>query len=279
MLFDLKKNFIIYLEENKRKKLSDKLNEINKWIKICKNNILIKEISKYSEKPKITALITLYNSQNFIHIAVKSVQNQLFSDIEILIVDDGSTDNSLTIIKNLQKEDKRIKIIENKINRGALYSKSIGILKASGKYIMILDSDDLFANEYIFNICFYEVKQNDFDIVEFSGLNLYNEYFQLNTIPKIPFYLRYKHHNEIVRQPELSFFLYKKLGKSKYKLIDGFLWGKCVNSAIFKMSVKIVDTYIYLQKINYGDDRIINFILFKLSNSFKYINEYGIISR
>ena len=108
LLFDLKKNFIIYLEENKRKKLSDKLNEINKWIKICKNNILIKEISKYSEKPKITALITLYNSQNFIHIAVKSVQNQLFSDIEILIVDDGSTDNSLTIIKNLQKEDKRI---------------------------------------------------------------------------------------------------------------------------------------------------------------------------
>ena len=114
LLFDLKKNFIIYLEENKRKKLSDKLNEINKWIKICKNNILIKEISKYSEKPKITALITLYNSQNFIHIAVKSVQNQLFSDIEILIVDDGSTDNSLTIIKNLQKKIKELKLLKIK---------------------------------------------------------------------------------------------------------------------------------------------------------------------
>ena len=208
---------------------------------------------------------------------MKSIQNQLFSDIEILLVDDCSTDRSFSIIRKLQNEDKRIKIIKNKKNKGALYSKSIGILKANGKYTMILDSDDLFANEEIFNICFDQVKQYDIDILEFSGYNLKSKYFKLNKVPGIPYYLRYKNHNEFVLQPELSFYIYKKLGKSNYKLIDGFLWGKCIKTATIQMVLKIVDSNIYHQKINYGDDRIINFMLFKVANSFKFINECGII--
>ena len=271
------KKIVIFLHKNKQEKIREKLNKINKWINICKKKILIRGILKSSTKPKITALITVYNSYNCVNTAVKSVQNQLLSDIEILIIDDGSNDNSLTIIKKLQEEDKRIKIIKNKKNRGALYSKSIGILKSIGKYIMLLDSDDLFANENILNVCFNEGIQNDIDIIEFSGFNLKSKYFKLNRIPKIPLYLRYKHHNEFVKQPELSSFIYEKRGNHKYKLIDGFLWGKCVKSSIFKMSLKIIGHSIYHQKINYGDDRIINFILFKVANSFKYIQEYGII--
>ena len=65
------------------------------------------------------------------------------------MINDGSTDRSYEIIKTLKNEDKRIKIITNKKNRGALYSKSIGILKAIGKFIIILDSDDLFNNIFI----------------------------------------------------------------------------------------------------------------------------------
>ena len=76
------------------------------------------------------------------------------ADIEILIVDDYSEDNSLEIINQLQKEDERIKLIRNKKNKGALYSKSLGILKAKSKYTMILDSDDLFINKELFNLCF-----------------------------------------------------------------------------------------------------------------------------
>ena len=208
---------------------------------------------------------------------MKSVQNQLFADIEILMIDDASTDQSLEIIQNLQKEDKRIKIIKNKKNRGALYSKSLGILKAESKYTMILDSDDLFSNEFIFNICYKEAIQNNIDIIEFSGYNLDSANFKLNIVPEVPYYLRFKKHNEFVQQPDLSSFIYKKLGENKYKLIDGVLWGKCVKSTIFKRTLKIVGSYIYRKKINYGDDRIINFILFKVANSFKYINEYGII--
>ena len=142
---DINKN-IIYISRYEKKRIFQKLKEINKWIYLCQKKILIRGILNSSTQPKITALITLYNSNSYIDTAVKSVQNQNFPDIEILMVDDASTDDSPNIIKNLQNEDKRIKIIKNKKNRGALYSKSIGILKASGMYTMILDSDDLFSN-------------------------------------------------------------------------------------------------------------------------------------
>ena len=60
-------------------------------------------------------------------------------EIEIIIIDDNSSDNSLEIIHNYLKNDKRIKLIENKTNRKILYSKSIGVLNSKGKYIIELD--------------------------------------------------------------------------------------------------------------------------------------------
>ena len=276
LIFNIKL-FIIYLDWNEQKKLNEKLQEINNWINLCKKKKLIRGILKSSENPKITALITLYNSQDYIHTALKSVQNQYFADIEILMIDDASTDDSFSIIKQFQEQDQRIKIIKNKKNRGALYDKSIGILKAGCQYTMILDSDDLFAKDSIFNICYEEAQKHNIDIIEFSGYNLNNNNFQLNIVPEIPYYLRFKQHNQLVTQRDLSFFIYKKQGEYNYKLIDGVLWGKCIKSSIFKKTLKIVGSYIYRRKINYGDDRIINFILFKSAYSFKYIHEYGII--
>ena len=73
------------------------------------------------------------------------------TDIELLLIDDCSLDKSLKIIEKLQKEDKRIKIIKNKQNKGALFSRSLGALKSKGKYIMALDSDDLFIKFNCFN--------------------------------------------------------------------------------------------------------------------------------
>ena len=141
------KEIKFFINNLKKRNIYNILEEINKWINKCQNESLNFDFTNSREKAKITALITLFNSQNSISTAVKSIQNQLFYDIEILVVEDCSTDNSQTIIQNMQKKDKRIKIIKNKKNRGALYSKSIGILKSTGNYIMILDSDDLFANQ------------------------------------------------------------------------------------------------------------------------------------
>ena len=139
--------------------------KINKYIKICRNGILINKISNNKNyKTKISAIIPVYNASKTIKPAVRSIQNQDMSELEIILVDDVSPDNSVEIINQLILEDKRIRLIKNKKNKGILYSRSIGALNAKGKYIMALDNDDLFLFG-IFNKCYKEAKKNNFDII------------------------------------------------------------------------------------------------------------------
>ena len=260
------------------KKINSHLKSINSYIDDCKKGILTNGILTPYSKPKITALITVYNTEKYIATAIRSVQNQNFNDIEILVIDDCSSDHSVNTIKNLQKFDKRIKLISNKVNKGILYSKSLGILKAKGKFIMFLDSDDLFVNQNIFLTCFQQSINNDIDVVEFSGFESDFNTFEINdTIPKIPLYLRFKKNNETIRQPELSQYLYKKLEDNRFKLIDGFLWGKSIKAKALKDSLKIIGPQLYTIRLNYGDDRLINFALFRVAKSFRFIKEFGYI--
>ena len=194
-----------------------------------------------------------------------------------MLIDDCSKDNSLSIIKQLQLEDLRIRIIKNKKNRGPLFSKSIAALTSRGKYTILLDSDDLFVNENLFYICYEETKNYSIDIIEFSGFEIYNKLLRINgKFPAIPLYLKYKRNNVIVRQPKLSKYMFYK-DKGRFKQLDGYLWGKLIKTAIYTNSLKIISKHIYNLKLNYGDDRLVNFILLKVANSFKFLELYGII--
>ena len=253
------------------------LKKVNHYIFLCNKGFLLNRIKKSSKNPKITAVTASYNSEKTIKAAIRSIQNQDMTDIEIVIVDDASTDNSLKVLNKLKKQDPRIKIYKNKKNMGPLFSKSLGVLKAKGKYIMQLDSDDLFINKKIFNICYEEAEKNNIDILEFSGFRSKTKYLNTSEVPRIPRYLRFKQNNITITQPELSNFIYRKNDTRIVQLIDGYLWGKCIKTDIFKKALDILGKDIYTQKIFYGDDRIVNFILFRVANSFKYIKEFGII--
>jgi glycosyltransferase involved in cell wall biosynthesis len=114
-----------------------------KYMNRCLRQKINRKINKFVN-PRVTIIIPIYNCQNSIKQAIRSIQNQKMIDIEIILVNDKSNDKSLKIIKNFQKTDKRIKIINNKKNMGTLYSRSIGALQAKGKYIIPLDNDDMF---------------------------------------------------------------------------------------------------------------------------------------
>ena len=73
------------------------------------------------ENPKASIVIPIYNCEKFIHRAIRSIQNQNIFDLEIILVNDFSTDNTLYVLEKYQKEDPRIKIINNKKNMGILY--------------------------------------------------------------------------------------------------------------------------------------------------------------
>ncbi len=254
------------------------LRKINKYSMICQRNELINGIQHSFLEPKITSIIIIYNAEKSISTAIRSIQNQNMADIELLLIDDCSLDKSLKIIEKLQKEDKRIKIIKNKKNKGALFSRSLGALKSKGKYIMALDSDDLFINSNIFNICYKEAENNELDILEFSGFQVKNNILRLNNqLPKIAFYLRYKKNNLLLKQPDLFNFLYQKNKTRIIRLADGYIWGKCIRKKIYIKTLNILGKNIYNQYINFGEDRLVNFVLFKTANSFKFIEEYGIL--
>ena len=134
--------------------IKDSYNKAKDFIEKGIKDIYIqnKEKFKLTENPKISSITPVYNSKDFISRAIKSIQNQNILDIEIILIDDYSTDGTLKLIKNIQKEDPRIKIIENKKNRGILYSRSIGVLSAKGKYLFSLDNDDMFLDQNVFSI-------------------------------------------------------------------------------------------------------------------------------
>jgi glycosyltransferase involved in cell wall biosynthesis len=97
--------------------------------------------SEKPKKPKISVIMSIYNGEKYLREAIESILNQTFTDFEFIIVNDGSTDNSLEIIQSY--DDKRIKIINNEKNIGLTKSLNKAIKQARGEYIARQDADDI----------------------------------------------------------------------------------------------------------------------------------------
>lgn len=89
----------------------------------------------------ITVFIPLYNAENYIKKTIQSVLNQTYKNFEILIINDASTDQSVSIVESFS--DDRIRLIHNDTNKGICYTRQRGVIEARGKYIAILDADDI----------------------------------------------------------------------------------------------------------------------------------------
>ncbi len=142
------------------------------------------------ENPEISVIMPVYNTQKYVKTAVRSILEQSFKRFELLIIDDGSTDSSLKIVKEFK--DERIRLLQNKKNRGLPYTRNKGITKSCADLIAFADSDDishkdrlqrqyffLMDNEHI-GLCFTQyliINQNNI-IVSFPGANLLNFSFK-----------------------------------------------------------------------------------------------------
>lgn len=102
--------------------------------------------------PKITVIMAVYNNATYLKHAIDSILQQTFQDLELLVVDDGSTDGSGDIIKRYS--DPRIRLLENPVNKGVIYSRNRALKQAKGKFIAILDSDDMAVKDRL--DCQYE---------------------------------------------------------------------------------------------------------------------------
>ena len=163
-----KKENILLDEENLRLEILKKGKDyINKCLKgFCKYNNYTKVVTA----PLISVIIPIFNCENTINSTIRSIQNQNLTQIEILLVNDFSKDHSLRIINNFQKEDSRIRIINNNKNMGTLYSRCIGVLMSKARFIFPLDNDDMFFDEDVLDYIYNIGNKGNFDIVEFKTI-------------------------------------------------------------------------------------------------------------
>ena len=136
---------------------------------------LLKILKYLFDLYKISVIIPIFNEENFLKICLNSVINQTFKNIEIICIDDGSTDKSLIILKEYLKIDKRIKIISQN-NLGSGVARNNGINLSKGKYLIFIDSDDLFPNNYILELLYNKINKNKVYICggslrEFESIN------------------------------------------------------------------------------------------------------------
>jgi len=119
------------------------------------------------KSPRVSVVIPVYNTGAYVEEAVRSIMNQTLKDIEIIIIDDGSTDNSLSVIKELAREDNRIEWI-SQTNKGQSVARNIGIDRARGEYIYFMDSDD-FLEEDALSSCLFKADRYNVDFLLFNA--------------------------------------------------------------------------------------------------------------
>jgi len=103
------------------------------------------------EKGLISIIVPVYNSSVFLHECLQSIISQTYTNLEILLVDDGSTDDSLEICKSYAEQDSRIKVF-HKENGGVSSTRNFGLRVATGEYIGFVDSDDFISSEMFENL-------------------------------------------------------------------------------------------------------------------------------
>jgi len=168
LVLDVFYNGKIYYKNEKKLNLDEIQNQIKNYKKL---KILFDNRGDFVKRktPKISLIITIYNQEYFIKYAYSSFLKQELKDIEIIFVDDASSDDSSKIIKNLMKKDKRIIYIKNKFNKNAFYSRNLGVLFSNGEYILIIDPDDLLLNNILIK-CYETSEYFNLDILQYFAM-------------------------------------------------------------------------------------------------------------
>ncbi len=116
-------------------------------------------------KPLVSVIMPCYNTADFLQDAIESILHQSYRNFELVIIDDASTDNSLSMMEELAQRDDRIRIIKNERNRGISFSRNQGIINSQGKYIALMDADDIAYPDWMETQIDYLEKHDRIDAV------------------------------------------------------------------------------------------------------------------
>ena len=219
---------------------------------------------KKIDKPKISIISPVYNREKFLFRFLKSIQHQNFKDIEIIFVDDNSSDDSAKLIKEFINKDKRISLIKNSKNRGTFISRNIGALYSKGKYLIMPDPDDIISNN-ILSTCYNLAERYKFDFIRFNvylgkGKLSYN-YFSKN------------HENKPIYQPELSTHVY--YGNKEIGIIDCYMTNKFIKKTTYLKALNYLNNFYFHIYMTFMEDSLMNFIIYRVAKSYYFTRIIG----
>lgn len=242
-----------------------------KYFDLCEKKILLdKRKYKRNKRPKISVIIPYYNRNKFLlNIPLRSIQNQSFKDIEIIFVDDGSSEEKINEIIEEMKIDNRIILLRHKKNKGTLISRVDGVRYASGEYIIQLDQDDLYINNLLFESLYKKAKELNLEIVQFSTLFYTNK--TLFSKEEIPI-----KKNKLITQPELKITFLKRLNSNRLgNCATKWIWDKFVRKETYLKAIEdLGDEYINHKFFLY-EDTLMMFELSQIAFSYYFYDIEG----
>ena len=245
------------------------VSKFNNYMDICHQSILMdNKTYNLTKTPKISVIMALYNGGKFLHYSLRSIQNQDFKDIEIILIDDQSTDDTVEIVNTYMKEDPRIRLIKNERNRRILYSKSLAALYSNGEYIIEIDQDDMFIIDNAFSLLYYEAKKSNFDLVQFQ--DFFVKEFHLRSPVKVgSCQLIFHNQDTSLKQPEIK--------NGFFNEFNYLLWGLLIKADIYKKAIHTIWPIIINYKIVHFEDYHITFLLAAYAKSFRFFNYYFLL--
>lgn len=210
-------------------------------------------------KPLVSIVIPIYNRQNVIGRLLEALKEQTYKNIEIICIDDGSTDQTQYVLQKYLAKDNRI-ILKKKENGGAVSAVCMGIREMKGEYICFIDSDDLIGKDYIQN--FVDQLDNEYDFVAFG-------FYYDDGICKKPYYLK---ESRVYSKEQLNEYRDQVLIEQGSSSISNrfFIsrWNKIYSRACI---FKILEDYEKCVGLILGEDSVFNHLLLRYAQSGKTI--------
>lgn len=201
------------------------------------------------KKIKVSVIIAVYNIERYIERCILSVINQSLKEIEIIVVNDGSNDNSSIIINNLSKKDPRIKVI-NKKNEGLVEARKSGMNIANGEYLLFIDGDDWIEKECLYKL-YKSAYKNNSDIVQFNAYKSYDDR---------------KYHLNMFNRDKYN--TCRSLDSIFLDYIRPNIWSKLVKHDFIKSK-----NIIFPENLSYGEDLAISTVLFMHEPKISFVDE------
>lgn len=179
--------------------------------------------SPQAKGPAVSVVLPIYNAADYVVENIRSLAAQTLDDIEIICVDDGSTDGTPALLDELAREDARLVVI-HKENGGAGSARNAGLAVARGEYLSILDIDDSFEPDML-QKAYAAAKRDDLDIVVFRSDEYYVESGEYKPIP-------WTIHADLL--PGQSVFAGTDVPKDIFKLFVGWSWDKLIRASFVR---------------------------------------------